>query len=152
MTYISQHEAFTQETLQAGVVLVAHTRADVRRAFINRLCEAAVAHASLVYAIAPSGGVPVQAEGVYKLFTHPTLSRRAILSAMLRHGAHVLVFGEIATRDDVSAMMDAVYTGYHVVCEIYGESAHDVLARLEAVGVDTSMLPANLRIVVPAEE
>jgi Flp pilus assembly CpaF family ATPase len=132
------------------VILVCSTRADVRRAFINRLCEAAVKRSALVYAIAPSGGVNVTAEGVFRLYTHPTLSRRAILSAMLRHGANMLVFGEVATRDDVAQLLDAVYTGYHVVAEMYGESAHDALARLEAIGVDTSTLPANLRIAVPA--
>ncbi len=130
--------------------MVASTRADIRRQFINRLCDAAVEKSALVYAIAPSGSVNVQSEGVYKLTTHPTLSRRAILSALLRHGAHLLVFGTISTRDDVMALMDAAYTGYHCVAEIYGESAHDVLSRLEAIGVDVSTLPQSLRIVVPA--
>ena len=37
-------------------------------------------------------------------------SRRAILSALLRHGAHVLVFGTIANREDVMQMTEAVYT------------------------------------------
>ena len=49
------------------------------------------------------------------------------------------------------SLLDAVYTGYHCVAEIYGENAPDVLSRLEAVGVDTSILPQNLRIVIPAE-
>ena len=35
---------------------------------------------------------------------------------------------------------------------MYGENANDVLSRLEAVGVDISMLPQNLRIIVPAEK
>ncbi len=149
VTYLTSHSA-SAESLQAGVLLVASTRADIRRQFINRLCDAAVEKSALVYAIAPSGSVNVQSEGVYKLTTHPTLSRRAILSALLRHGAHLLVFGTISTRDDVMALMDAAYTGYHCVAEIYGESAHDVLSRLEAIGVDVSTLPQSLRIVVPA--
>jgi hypothetical protein len=151
VTYISPHSA-SGETLQAGVLLVASTRADVRRQFINRLCEAAVERSALVYSIAPYGGVNVDTKGVYKLSTHPTLSRRAILNALLRHGAHLLVFGTISTRDDVMALMDAAYTGYHCVAEIFGESAHDVLSRLEAIGIDISILPQNLRIVVPAIE
>ncbi|KAL0490466.1 protein transport protein HofB [Acrasis kona] len=149
VTYIGPHSA-SAESLQAGVLLVASTRADVRRQFINRLCEASVERSALVYSIAPYGGVNVDTEGVYKLSTHPTLSRRAILNALLRHGAHLLVFGTISTRDDVMALMDAAYTGYHCVAEIYGESAHDVLSRLEAIGIDISILPQNLRIVVPA--
>jgi len=149
VTYISPHSS-SGETLQAGVLLVASTRADIRRQFINRLCEAAVERSALVYSIAPYGGVNVDTDGVYKLSTHPTLSRRAILNALLRHGAHLLVFGTISTRDDVMALMDAAYTGYHCVAEIYGESAHDVLSRLEAIGIDISILPQNLRIVVPA--
>lgn len=149
VTYLTPHSA-SAESLQAGVLLVASTRADIRRQFINRLCDAAVERSALVYSIAPSGSVNVQSEGVYKLTTHPTLSRRAILSALLRHGAHLLIFGTISTRDDVMALMDAAYTGYHCVAEIYGESAHDVLSRLEAIGVDVTVLPQNLRIVVPA--
>jgi hypothetical protein len=149
VTYLTPHSA-SAESLQAGVLLVASTRADIRRQFINRLCDAAVERSALVYSIAPSGSVNVQSEGVYKLTTHPTLSRRAILSALLRHGAHLLIFGTISTRDDVMALMDAAYTGYHCVAEIYGESAHDVLSRLEAIGVDVTTLPQNLRIVVPA--
>jgi hypothetical protein len=148
VTYLTPHTA-TAESLQAGILLVASTRADIRRQFINRLCDAAVERSALVYSIAPSGSANVQSEGVYKLTTHPTLSRRAILNALLRHGAHLLVFGTISTRDDVMALMDAAYTGYHCVAEIYGESAHDVLSRLEAIGVDVSTLPQNLRIVVP---
>ncbi|KAL9653003.1 hypothetical protein ABK040_015518 [Willaertia magna] len=150
VTYISPHAAYTVETLQAGVLLVAHTRADIRRKFINRLCDAAVERSSLIYSIAPQGGVNVATPGVYKLSTHPTLSRRAILNALLRHGAHLLIFGIISTRDDVMSLMDAAYTGYHCVAEIFGESAHDVLSRLEAIGVDVTMLPQNLRIIVPA--
>ncbi|KAG2388316.1 hypothetical protein C9374_000480 [Naegleria lovaniensis] len=153
VTYISPHsasESADSTSLQAGVLLVASTRADVRRAFIERLCQAAVERSALVYSIATQGGVNVSTDGVYKLSTHPTLSRRAILNALLRHGAHLLVFGTISTRDDVMSLMDAAYTGYHCVAEIYGESAHDVLSRLEAIGVDVSMLPQNLRIVVPA--
>jgi len=153
VTYISPHsasESADSSSLQAGVLLVASTRADLRRSFINRLCQAAVERSALVYSIAAQGGVNVSTDGVYKLATHPTLSRRAILSALLRHGAHLLVFGTISTRDDVMSLMDAAYTGYHCVAEIYGESAHDVLSRLEAIGVDVSMLPQNLRIVVPA--
>jgi hypothetical protein len=148
VTYLTPHTA-TAESLQAGILLVASIRADIRRQFINRLCDAAVERSALVYSIAPSGSANVQSEGVYKLTTHPTLSRRAILNALLRHGAHLLVFGTISTRDDVMALMDAAYTGYHCVAEIYGESAHDVLSRLEAIGVDVSTLPQNLRIVVP---
>ncbi|KAF0976915.1 hypothetical protein FDP41_004210 [Naegleria fowleri] len=153
VTYISPHsasESADSTSLQAGILLVASTRADVRRAFIERLCQAAVERSALVYSIATQGGVNVSTDGVYKLSTHPTLSRRAILNALLRHGAHLLVFGTISTRDDVMSLMDAAYTGYHCVAEIYGESAHDVLSRLEAIGVDVSMLPQNLRIVVPA--
>lgn len=152
VTYLSPHQAYTAETLQAGVLLVAHTRAEVRRQFINRLCKAAIERSALVYSVTPQGSVGVTTPGVYRLTTHPTLSRRAILNALLRHGAHLLIFGTINTRDDMMSLMDAVYTGYHCVAEIYGESAHDVLSRLEAVGVDTSILPQNLRIVVPAEE
>ncbi|EFC46998.1 predicted protein [Naegleria gruberi] len=153
VTYISPHsasESADSTSMQAGVLLVASTRADLRRAFIERLCQAAVERSALVYSIATQGGVNVSTDGVYKLSTHPTLSRRAILNALLRHGAHLLVFGTISTRDDVMSLMDAAYTGYHCVAEIYGESAHDVLSRLEAIGVDVSMLPQNLRIVVPA--
>ncbi len=155
ITYLNSHSinpsdtTSLSETLQAGVLLVASPRADVRKKFINQICEAAVKKNALVYAIAPSGSVNVTTEGVYKLSTHPTLSRRAILNAMLRHGAHLLVFGTISTRDDVMALMDATYTGYHCVAEIYAENANDALSRLEAIGVDTSMLPQNLRIVVP---
>lgn len=151
VTYLSPTGGFTTETLQAGILLVAHTRAEVRREFINRLCEAAVEKSSLIYSIAPSGSIQVETNGVYKLTSNQTLSRRAILNALLRHGAHVLVFGQINTRDDVMSLLDAVYTGYHCIAEIYGETSFDVLSRLEAVGVDTSILPKNMRIVVPGE-
>jgi hypothetical protein len=151
VTYLSPSGGFTTETLQAGILVVAHTRAEIRRQFINRLCEAAVEKSALIYAIAPSGSVNVETNGVYKLTTHPTLSRRAIMNALLRHGAHILVFGQINTRDDVVSLLEAVYTGYHCICEINGETASDVLSRLEAVGVDTSILPKNMRIVIPAE-
>eukprot|EP00761_Pharyngomonas_kirbyi_P008004 gb/GECH01008015.1/.p1 GENE.gb/GECH01008015.1/~~gb/GECH01008015.1/.p1 ORF type:complete len:140 (+),score=18.59 gb/GECH01008015.1/:1-420(+) len=104
VTYLSPHEAFTVETLQAGVLLVAHTRPNVRRNFIDRLCAAAVERNALVYAIAPSGGVSVSTPGVYRLTTHPTFSRRDILGALLRHGAHLLVFGLMSTRNDVMAL------------------------------------------------
>ena len=62
------------------------------------------------YAISPSGSPSVNTPGVFQLRTHPTLSRRAILSALLRHGAHVLIFGTIGTREDIMQMMEAVYT------------------------------------------
>eukprot|EP01080_Neovahlkampfia_damariscottae_P004269 gene4269-7605_t len=129
VSYLSPTGPFTTETLQAGILLVASTRAEVRRAFINKLCEAAIEKSLLVYSIAPEGGTNVETNGVYKLSTHPTLSRRGILSALLRHGAHVLIFGVINTRDDIMSLLDAVYTGYHVVAEIYGENANDVLSR-----------------------
>ena len=29
------------------------------------------------------------------------------------------------------SLLDAVYTGYHVVAEIYGENANDVLSRFD---------------------
>jgi Tfp pilus assembly ATPase PilU len=72
-----------------------------------------------------------------------------------------LIFGTISTREDMMQLMEAVYTGYHCVAEIFGENANDVLSRLgkfitkfylEAVGIDLSILPKNMRIVVPAEE
>lgn len=97
--------------------MVASTRAEVRRQFINKLCDVAIEKSSLIYAIAPSGSINVETNGVYKLTTHPTLSRRAILNALLRHGAHILIFGIINTRDDVMSLLDAVYTGYHCVAE-----------------------------------
>lgn len=148
--YISPHEALTSETLQAGVVLVAHPRPEVRRQFVDRVCQAAVERSLLVYAISPEGSNTVSTAGVFRLTTHSTLSRRAILSALLRHGAHVLVFGLVSTRDDVSLLMEAAYTGYHTIAEIVGESSDDVIARLETIGVDASMLPKSLRIVVPS--
>lgn len=131
ISYLNKHDLVNLESLQAGVLLVAHPRANVRRQFIQRLCQAAMERSALVYAIAASGSPNVQVEGVFTLATHPTLSRRAILNALLRHGAHLLIFGTISTRDDVMALMDATYTGYHCVAEIYGESAQDVLSRLE---------------------
>jgi len=152
VSYLSPNGPFQTETLQAGVLLVAHPRSEVRRKFLNRLCEAAVSKSLLIYSINAQGSINVDTDGVYQLTTHPTLSRRAILNALLRHGAHLLVFGVINTRDDVMQMLDAVYTGYHVIAEIFGENALDVLSRLEAVGVDTSLLPQNLRIVVPGTE
>ncbi|KAF0852954.1 Type II secretion system (T2SS)-related protein GspEL1 [Andalucia godoyi] len=149
IAYISPHESLSSETLQAGVVLVAHPRPDVRKAFIDRLCQAAVERSLLVYAISPEGSNTVSVPGVFRLMTHATLSRRAILSALLRHGAHVLVFGLVSTRDDVSLLMEAAYTGYHTVAEVFGESPQDVLARLETIGVDATMLPKSLRVIVP---
>lgn len=135
-------------SLQAGVVLVASTRPDLRRRFLSAVCRAAVERSMLVYSINPPGSIIVDdVPGVYQLTTHPTLSKRAILAALLRHGAQVLVFGLIATRDDITLMMEAVYTGYTTLCEIHGESPTDVLARLEALGVDANMLPPTMRIV-----
>jgi hypothetical protein len=151
IAYVTQHEALSSETLQAGVLLVAHPRADVRRRFIDRVCRAAVERSLLVYAISPPGSATVSVSGVFRLTTHTTLSRRAILSALLRHGAHVLMFGLVSTRDDVSLLMEAAYTGYQTVAEVVGETPEDVIARLEAIGVDTTMLPQNLRIIVPEE-
>jgi hypothetical protein len=51
VSYLSPTGPFTTETLQvisfifnskAGILLVASTRAEVRRSFINKLCEAAI--------------------------------------------------------------------------------------------------------------
>jgi hypothetical protein len=148
-TMVRMSEDSDAATLQAGVVIVASTVFEQRRRYMEDLCRAAIDRSMLVYSINPPGSVTVTVPGVYQLTTHPSLSKRAILAALLRHGAQVLVFGALASRDDVTLMMEAVYTGYQTICEMHGEGPEDVLARLEAMGVDISMLPSSLRIIVP---